>query len=654
MTGDWLAHWPAFVAAFAVVFIPGLALGFVLRLRGLALWALAPVASTVLLASLALVLGLVGIPWSPLSIALGCLAVILLVALATIPLGRSERTEPGGASWALGLGLLIGILVGAARVILYVEAPDAISQSNDAVFHLNALRFIVESGSASSLDVGGVVGGAGFYPAAWHALASATMLFSGATIPVAANMVTLVTATVVWSLGIAWLTREAAGSNAAGAAAAALSPALLTFPMLLVQWGVLYPNLLSTALLPAAATLVIVAPRWIAGAGPVAGRAGNAVLVALLIVGALGALALAQPATILAWLIIAVCFVTWWSIHRMPSARGSVRAGLAVVILATWLGAAAVWVLLSSSTSGSHWPPFRGDDKQLAVVDAVFNGQLMLPFAVPISILMLVGLVVAVWRWQLRWLATVWLAFGALYVVTATIGEPTLRAWIVGGWYADPYRIAALAPIAVIPLAAIGLASIVGWAIGAIWRKPTDGGERAAVAWTSAGIAGAVVVAMFVLSPVVLMPKVIEQEWDEQSRYAMSADSWLSPDERALLERLDTLVPGGARVIANPSTGSGFGYMLSGVDVYPRTWSHPASEEWKVIQERLRDADADPAVCAALATYDSPQYVLDFGIGEATPGRYVLPGMTDFDGQFGFEYVDSQGDASLWRISACE
>src|SRR5690606_18779765 len=65
--GDWFTAWPSVIAAIAVIFLPGLAIGFVLRLRGLALWALAPAAGVVVLSVLAIVLGAVGIAWSPLS-----------------------------------------------------------------------------------------------------------------------------------------------------------------------------------------------------------------------------------------------------------------------------------------------------------------------------------------------------------------------------------------------------------------------------------------------------------------------------------------------------------------------------------------------------------------------------------------------------------
>ena len=660
MIVDWLAASPSLLAAVAVIFLPGLAIGFCIRLRGLALWALAPAASIVVLSVLAIALGAVGIAWSPLSVAVGCLVLIALafmVGRALKPVSLAPAISSRG--WLLTTALVVGAVLGVIRVVLYIGEPDAISQTNDAVFHLNALRWIAETGSASSFHLSQVTGSRLFYPGAWHAVASLTSMVSGSAIPVAVNMVSVVTAVVVWPLGLTWLAREASKSNAVAAAAAVLSSALIAFPMLMLEWGVLYPNLVSVALLPAAVSIVVAAPRWISIGGVDGHGARAAILTALLLAGALGAVAFAQPATLLAWLVLAVSFFSWWALPwamRRPAPR---RAAIAAVAGA-WLITFVLWFILSRQTTGSHWPPFEG--KLAVFADVLLNGPVMLPFAVGISVLMIVGLVRSVIEPTLRWLATSWLILSGLYIVTASIGQPFLRRWLVGAWYADPYRMAALLPVVVIPLAAIGLVWIVGWLAARLRRgaaAPTaDGGEPARAAdlagWLSAGVAAVVVIVPLLIAPIVMMPKVIENEWDEESRYASGPDSWLSPDERALLEDLDDLVPADAVIIANPSTGSGFGYMLSGRDVYPRTWAHPRTAEWKTISESLRDAGTDPAVCEALEVYGSPEFVLDFGEGEATPGRFVLPGMTDFEGQPGFELVAREGDASLWRLTACD
>ena len=68
---DWLQQWPGFIVALAAVFLPGLAVGAALRLRGLALAALAPVGSVVVLGTLAITYDRLKIPWSLASVAIG-------------------------------------------------------------------------------------------------------------------------------------------------------------------------------------------------------------------------------------------------------------------------------------------------------------------------------------------------------------------------------------------------------------------------------------------------------------------------------------------------------------------------------------------------------------------------------------------------------
>ncbi|MBN8205688.1 hypothetical protein JF550_06920 [Microbacterium esteraromaticum] len=635
---DWVAQLPVLGLGAAVVFLPGLAALWFVGMRGLALAAFAPVVSVAVTAAAAIVYGVAGVPWSILT---WLLAVVVAVGAAALvgrwAPGRLVTDAGPTPRWVLPVALVLGAAFTTWRLIAYIQAPDAISQTNDAVFHLNALRFILETGDASSLHVSQVIGGRGFYPAAWHALAALVAMATGVEIAIVVNMLTLVIGAGIWTLGIAWLALTVTRSTAVAALAAILAGALQVFPLLLFQWGVLYPNALSTAMLPAAVVVVLTIPDWVGTAK----RAATVVRIVLLVGVAAVALLLSQPSGLLPWAAMLVV----WATSQLVLLRIR-RGALVLALLGSWLALGVMWVLLSRSTSGSHWPPFRG--KAEAVLDVLLNGHLRIPFAYAISALMIVGLVECVRRVHLRWFAGVWLGVSALYVLVASAGRDIFREDVLGAWYADPYRISALSAVVVIPLAAIGADALIGWAVRA-WRPNTGKGATAVI-----GIAAAsVLMIVLVLVRPVAMPAVTQDSFDRDSRYLMTNDSFLDPDERTLLERLDENVPGDARVLANPSTGSGFGYMLSGIDVYPRTWSWPGNAAWQTLATRLRFAAEDPEVCDALAEYNYPEFVLDFGPGEAGPGRYRAGGMTEFEGQAGFELVDEVGDVSLWRITAC-
>lgn len=647
MIGDWIAQAGTLLIAAAVIFAPGLAIGWALRLRGLALWALAPVGSVAVLAVLAMALGEIGVSWSPLIVA----PAVLVIALIAFVVGRMllprEEPAPSTGRMLLIAGLVAGGLVGALRLGFYIGDPSAISQTNDAVFHMNAVRWVLENGSASAFDVSAVIGARSFYPAAWHAVTSLVAIASGAQIAVAANMVSLVITAAVWPLGIAWLTRVAAPQlRHADALAGALSAGLLVFPILLFQWGVLFPNALSIALLPAAVAVTIRLLIQLTMAR--AERRPWPLLTrdAVFVLAGLGALAVAQPSSILVWVVLVYAWILGWVLR---GGRAGLRAWLVpvVVLLASTALFTLLWLQLARGTSGSHWPPFRS--KPQALLDVLVNGQLMLPPAYAMSVLMIVGLVVAVRARRSRWIAFAWVGLSELYAISAGIGHPGLRRWLLGPWYADPYRLGSLAALVVVPLAAIGLA----WLIQLLVRRfsarlPAIEGTATAIA---IGVVAAVGILTLAVTPVVHMPKVVEGEWDEQTRYASNVDAFLSPDERVLLERLDENVEPDAVIIGNPGTGTGFGYLLSGRNVYPRTWAAPRTEQWQVLADGLRDGGSE--VCEALEVYGAPEYVLDFGPGEMTPGRYMMPGFTDFAGQRGFELVDAEGEASLWRITVC-
>src|SRR5690606_6387620 len=127
--------------------------------------------------------------------------------------GRLSDAGAAPTRWLLPTALAAGVALSIWRIVGYVQDPSGISQTNDAVFHMNAVRFILQTEDASSLHVNAVVGGRSFYPAAWHALVSLVVLMTGAEISVAANMLTLVIAGLIWTLGIAWLARAVTGST---------------------------------------------------------------------------------------------------------------------------------------------------------------------------------------------------------------------------------------------------------------------------------------------------------------------------------------------------------------------------------------------------------------------------------------------------------
>lgn len=637
---DWLTQAGPFVLTVALFFVPGALIGAGLRFRGLRLWSSAPGISVAVFAVLAILYARFGIRWSLGAVATGVIVLAAVAWIGSTALRRGRGAPAAhpahGRGRALLLaGLMIGFVLNAARVMTYVGVPTAISQSNDAVFHLNALRFIAETGSASSFTLNGLVGASGFYPAAWHAIASLVGT-DAVGAPIAANMVAIVIAALVWPLGIAAATRTLGiADRSAAAFAAALSGGLLVFPQLMFEWGVLYPYALSVALVPSAVALTVEGIRRLPGS-PASAPAMLASAV-IVVVG----IAFAQPSAVLVWGL----FVWVWGLFGVFGlARGHARVAAIVGLGVGGAALAAVWLFFAWSLGPVLWRSYRSPLG--AVIDVLENSQSGVPAALALSVLLLLGLVVAARRRRTRWLVAVWVLLSLLYVIAVATDLPIVKRTLTGPWYGDSFRIAALAPLVVIPLAAMGLAAGVRAIAG---RLPESRGAH--VPGIAIGVSALLGAAVIALVPVVQLR--VAADVDPQSRYAMNSRSYLSTDEDRLLRRIPGILPADALLVGNPSTGTGFAYLLASRDIVVRTWSPPQTEAWRILARGLRDAASDPHVCQALHAYGDPDYVLDFGPGSTGPGQYVMPGMTHFAGQEGFEKVAQEGRASLWRITAC-
>ena len=269
---SWLTSLPALLAAVAVVLFPGAALAWSLGFRRTSLLGLAPVLSLSIAGVGAVLAPFVHVQWG-----LGVVLVTAVLASAaawavtTRPWRRQEpgavrRTVQQGDGWqtmaAGAIGVAVGAVLIARRVMQLVGAPDNISQRYDDVFHLNAVRYILDTGNASTLNLGSMAGGTGglssVYPAVWHSLGALVCQLTGASVPVSVNAVNIVASAVIWPISVVFLARVIIGPRPIGLmAAGVVSAGFLAFPYLLLVWGPLFPNLLSVSALPAGVAAVV-------------------------------------------------------------------------------------------------------------------------------------------------------------------------------------------------------------------------------------------------------------------------------------------------------------------------------------------------------------------------------------------------------------
>lgn len=632
----------ASIVLVALLAVIGGALSWSLGFRGA--WALGLAApfgfSTIAIASTAA--PLVGLRWSLLP--LGLVAAVLVAGIVVVrrlllrSSGAMTMETRGGVFWVVVATVVAAIPLG-ARVLAVFGGPDAISQTFDNVFHLNAIRYILESGSGSSLDVGGLTGAMGFYPSVWHASAALLVEVTGAAIPAAVQALTLVVSAVVWPLSAIVLTSALMGaSRSVVLSTGVIAGALPAFPLLMMDYGVLYPLQLSFAILPAVLALTV---RLLGGPAHDRGTLG---WWALAFAGALPGLVLSHPGGFVGWIALSSPLFLLFAI-RLWRASSTMPRRVAVLVGAVgYLGAGIILIkVLRPAAEARGWPPVMS--VSAAVWQVVSVSMFLGVSAVLVAVAVFIGAVrVLVERTASLWAALGMWAVGALlFVVAASIGIWPIRDALTGSWYNNWPRLAALLAVALVPLAVAGLDGVVAF----VSRTQLARVRRAtgAVVGTVVVVVVAVVAAQFPAMPIA--------QADAHEGYVMADDAkLLSPDELALLERLPDEVPADAVIAGNPYTGTALAYAYSDRRVLMPHMLMYLTAEGHLVNEGLDHADQDPEVCAALETL-GVTYVLDFGDREVHGEHHDYEGLDELATSAAVELVDEAGDARLYRIVAC-
>lgn len=277
----WLPYVPAVLLVGALLWVPGLVLQVLGRDRRPLFGLAAPAYSMAVLGIAGIVLDLAGVTFALLSVA--ALTVVAAVPAAGVGLLRrgvtptDERTSsstapgnipsPGGASHGrtAGVAAVFGFLVGTVlltrRLLFVIQEPDRLSQRYDNIFHLNAIRYVLDTGSASSLTLGRMTdpeASIAVYPALWHALGALALPLTDGSVMVASNVVLLVVGAVVWPASCVFLTRTLLGPSPVALVTAGIASAgFAVLPFSIVDFGPLFPNLLGLSAAPVALAYLV-------------------------------------------------------------------------------------------------------------------------------------------------------------------------------------------------------------------------------------------------------------------------------------------------------------------------------------------------------------------------------------------------------------
>ncbi|PKI92054.1 hypothetical protein CW368_04195 [Actinomycetales bacterium SN12] len=635
--------WPAAVLVVLYAALGG-SLAWLIGLRGLWAVAAAPAFATTVIGGASVVAGWLGLGWSVLL----CIAEAIVIGVVVFIIRRHglravTSPQPSASRW-----WTIGAAVGAAIIITaqtaaVIGAPEAISQTFDNVFHLNAIRYILDTGAASPLKLGHMTspnGGVPFYPSVWHATAGIVVQFTGASIPAVVNAQTIVISALVWPVGAMLLARVLGGGTAITVSAAIVSASVPMFPLLPMDYGVLYPFQLALATVPLA--LAATASALGIGSGARDLAPGWWILV---IAGALPGVALAHPGGFVAWLALSVPLVAVFAVRLWRTRRGVGSRLLLAIAVAAYLGTGVLLLkVLRPPLPTRLWPTALTPGQ--AAVEVVQVSMFYGTVAIGLAASVVLGVAWAVRRRTAG--AIIALAFWAvgalLFVVVIASPFGALRDALTGSWYNNWPRLAALFGVALVPLTALGLGSSAA-AIGEWWARRRLGGGQA-----RSLVAGLAAALGFVVLPLPAMPAAVQQA---HGRFLLDASSALvSADEMALLQRLPGHVPKDAVIAGNPYTGTALAYAIGGRRVLMPHILVDVSDDAAIVNDHLADAATMPDVCEAADDLDV-HFVLDFGEREVHNGSHPLPGLEDLAASGAVRLVDSEGDARLYEVTAC-
>ncbi|MDF2916623.1 DUF6541 family protein [Microbacterium sp. F1-18] len=642
MLQEWYVALPPFFVAAAAMLLPGLAV----LIAGwgtsrISLFFVAPAVSTALLAISATVGPVVGLAWSPVPLALlTLLAATVAFALRRwvgpqdlAPLGVWRTVAPI-AAFALAMVVVSGQLVWA------FGRPENISQTFDAIVHLNTAAYAIDTADASAFHIG-ATSDIPFYPNAWHSLVSLAALSTGVTTPIAVSAANIVIGAIAWPASCVALAGAVfRGRTAALVSAAALATGFGAFPMLLFFFGVLYPNISAYAVLPAGVAVVI----WLLRANSGRDVVRWSVLLLVLCAG----IGLAHPNAFLALFAFgAVLAIAELARRTMadPARRTWVLNGtLVVAILVVGAG---LWRFSRTNYEMSRWGPWQSTAQ--AAGEALLLSPRAYPVTVTVSVLVIVGLITIVRRPGLYSIALPYVVAGFMFVlVSGTSGNNFLREMVTNPWYNDSFRLAALLPIAGIPVATLGALVIVTEAgrLLSRWRAPLSVSVIAAFVAT---------VAIFSVGA---GPNVLSVAASTRSAHTMDSTSpLLTIEEQSLLERLDETTPADALIAGSPWTGTSLAYAIADREVLEKHVFGSRGADETYLDENLRNIDSDPLVCDAIDAL-GVDYVLDFGAQNVwnNPAASVdREGIQDLPPTASLELIDSEGpDAKLYRVVGCD
>jgi len=459
------------IAAVFLLTIPGMLVALAGRLRWPVATAVGPVLTFGVVGLAIIPFGAVGIRWNALSAVLALLVVIAVVFGLRVLLGRwigpsaAEPAERRGVAVLPALTVGAGVVFGAIAIgyAAWRGMPhwQSIPSTWDSVWHANTVRWILETGQASSTHMGELRNVETheplYYPSVFHALAAVLAQLTGAAPTTAYTLSSLAAAVWLFPLSAALLTwqmlrgtRRWSEQRAAGAAgtAAALSACFTAIPY--VEFD--------TASMPNLAAYGVAVPTFVLITLAVRRRD----LIPLAVLALIGVFSV----HITGGVIVVTFVLAWWLLEALPRpVLGRMRDFVTLVIIAVpallallpqFLG-----VLQQAEIIAGHAFVTHEGRKRTLFNAIVQHTRHLNDYPIQNALILLAGIgFVLLLTMRIWWLAAVWvLMIVAIVHSGAPFGGPVGE--VIGKYsdlfYSDPRRLSAVVTMLLTPMAGIAL-----------------------------------------------------------------------------------------------------------------------------------------------------------------------------------------------------
>lgn len=664
------------LAILLLLYAPGFLLARSMSHDCLTSLAVSPIFSITLYVILGVALGLLGVfaEWWMIVAPAAVLAICVFLVSHYLRREKAAGSSRGGGNgdWlTLAAYIAVGVIVVGFFFVRDLNGPDSFAQLYDNASHLNTIRYMVENGNYSILctslysfnevssGIAPTTSNGSFYPAGWHVVTALGSAITGANAPSAENASLFVFMGVVFPTSVALLMSEIFSEKLIVLLGSLVSLAFSAFPWGFLTFGPLYSNLAAFAVTP----LAVCSAVRVFSDGLLKAERFRWAITFLVSCFALFAL---QPNAVFSVAVLAVPLCAAGLMASLASSGMSKKRSGVICALAV-LAVVSLWVVawrlpFFEAVVTYPWPPFEG--RLQALIGAfdlslrAYPSQLLLAGAV------LTGAIWTLCKKRYRALTISYVACIVMFVFCASSDGP-LRSLLVGFWYNDPYRIAALVALSSIPLASLGMYAIVRFLLflGAKLKTTKSVMRAASVLIIVLGVC-------CIYRPVSL----IGPSDDEPAFEVVDNKlNWLSAEdvrrytaeESAFVDMALELAkdnPGG--IVNIPYDGSVFSYGANGADTMFRSYMVAGASSEKpesvLVREKLNEISDDDSVKQAAASLDA-KYVLQLdsdGIGSSSSS--LDDGVADVEtykgiaaiseNTPGFTLLASEGDMRFYKI----